>query len=137
MEPTQPADRFQPGVIREGCEALRAVIARIPLTDDFTWSGVQFRHWYVRFSIRCDNPLSWGVVRRLAYTLNTSVVERWQSQPFVFKPDGEEALEEGRGDRLFWMLESVVPLLDPKEVADDLANCRLAGIKSEQDWVDY
>ena len=134
---TDPVEKFAAGVLREGCEQVISVLRKVPLVGDCTWSGVDFRHWHVRFSIRCDEAIAWNVVRRLAWTLNTSALERWQCQPFVFKPDGVESQSDEPSDRTFWILESVVPMLDPKEVAADIEEVLLSKIRSDQDWVEF
>ena len=130
-------ERFPEGVIRAGCEALRDALSAVPLIEDFSWSGVDYRYWRVRFAIRCDHPLAWGVVRRLAYALNTSVLERWQRQPFVFKPDGDESMHGTDPATLYWMIESTEPLLDPAEVADDLRLVLLSQITQKNDWLEF
>lgn len=133
----QSDERFPEGVIRTGCEHLRVALATVPLIGDFSWSGVDFRYWWIRFSIRCDGPLTWGVIRRLAFALNTSVLERWQRQPFVFKPDGDESTHDIDKEKIYWIIESTEPLLDPTEVADDLRMVLLSRINRDTDWLEY
>ncbi len=135
---TKTEERFPDGVIRHGCEQLGRTLAKIPLVEDFSWSGIQFRHWWARFGIRCDTPLAWGVIRRLAYCLNTSVLELWGRQPFILKPEGEETLWNAkRRDVIYWTIESTAPLLDPAEVAGHLERVLLSKIHSERDWLEY
>ena len=131
-------ERFPQGVIQNGCERLGATLAKVPLVSDFSWSGIQHRYWWARFAIACDDPLAWGVIRRLAYCLNSSVLELWRAQPFVFKPEGEETLFHARRrDVIYWTIESTVPLLDPAEVADHLEMVLLSEIADEKDWLEY
>jgi hypothetical protein len=132
------SDRFPEGVIRAGCEQLGAALKRVPLVGDFSWSGIDFRFWQARFSIRCESPLGWAIVHRLAYALNSSVLELWGRQPFIFKPQGEETMWHAKKkDALFWTIESTEPMLDPKEVADHLDMVLLSKITAEKDWLDY
>jgi hypothetical protein len=131
-------ERFPDGVIRRGCEKLGETLSRVPLVEDFTWSGVQFRFWWARFAVRSDTPLAWGVIRRLAYCLNTSVLELWGRQPFVFKPEGEETMWHAKQrDVIYWTIESTAPMLDPAEVAEHLERVLLSKIREEKDWLEY
>jgi hypothetical protein len=129
-------DRFPEGVIRAGCEQIGSMLLRMPLVEDFSWTGSDFRFWSVRFAIRCEAPLAWSVIRRLAYALNTSVPEYWQCRPFVFGPDGDE-WPEGDRNLVYWEIDSIEPLLDPKEVAAHLDAVLLSQIQSEADWLRY
>ncbi|HUG11962.1 MAG TPA: hypothetical protein VMM36_13155 [Opitutaceae bacterium] len=125
-------------MIRDGCERLGAALKRVPLVDDYSWSGTDFRFWSARFAIRCESPLCWAVVRRLAYTLNSCVLELWGRKPFVFKPEGEETMWHAKkNEALYWTIESTEPMLDPKEVADHLEMVLLSKIRAEKDWLDY
>jgi hypothetical protein len=130
-------ERFPEGVIREGCEHLRALLSRVPLVEDFSWTASDFRFWSVRFAIRCEGPLAWGVVRRLAYALNTSVPEYWQCRPFVFGPDGDESTHGSLPGTLYWSIDSVEPLVDPREVGQHLEMVLLSRVNVESDWLEY
>ena len=131
-------DRFPEGVIRDGCERLEAALKRVPLVEDYSWSGFDFRFWHAHFAIRCEGPLGWAVVRRLAYALNSSVLELWGRQPFVFKPEGEETMWHAKKKEvLYWRIEATEPMLDPKEVADHLEMVLLSKIRAEKDWLNY
>ena len=135
---TEAVDRFPEGVIKRGCEALGASLKKAPLVEDYSWSGVDFRYWTARFAIRCESPLGWAVVRRLAYALNTSVLELWGRRPFVFKPEGEESMLDGKDKEvIYWIIESTEPMLDPVEVADHLEMVLLSKIEEEKDWTDF
>ena len=135
---TTQNERFPEGVIRAGCEKLGAALERVPLVDDVSWSGTDFRFWSVKFAIKCESPLGWAVVRRLAYTLNSSILELWGRQPFVFKPEGEETMWQAKKkESIYWVIESTAPLLDPKEVADHLEMVLLSKIGDAHDWTDY
>ena len=131
-------ERFPEGVIRSGCEQLGEALKRVPLVEDYKWSGSDFRFWHVRFGIRCESPLGWAIIRRLAYALNSSVPELWCRQPFIFRPDGEETMWHVKDKGvLYWIIESTEPLLDPKEVAEHLEMVLLSKIKSEADWTEF
>lgn len=125
-------------MIRDGCAKIIAALSTIPLVEDLSWSGVDYRFWWVRFGIRCQSPLAWGVIRRLAWALNTSVLERWRREPFVLKPDREETLsEEENKEVIYWVIASTAPLLDPAEVAEDLQMVLLSGIQRESDGTEF
>lgn len=82
--------------------------------------------------------MAWGVIRRLAYCLNTSVLELWGRQPFVFKPEGEETMRHTkRRGTIYWTIESTAPLLDPTEVAEHIDRALLSKIQEEKDWLEY
>lgn len=131
-------DRFPEGVIKRGCEALGASLKKVPLVEDYSWSGVDFRYWHATFAIRCESPLGWVIIRRLAYALNTSVLELWGRQPFVFKPEGEETMFHAKKkDTIYWTVIATEPMLDPAEVAQHLEMVLLSEIKEEKDWVDF
>jgi hypothetical protein len=131
-------DRFPDGVIRRGCELLGVTLKKVPLVEDYKWRGSDFRHLSVSFAIRCENPLGWAVVRRLAYALNSSVLELWGRQPFVFKPEGDETmLQAKKVGVIYWTLESTGTLVDPAEVAQHLELVLLSKIKEEKHWIEY
>jgi len=131
-------DQFKEGVIREGCEQLGVALKDIPLVANYSWQGTNFRFWSARFSIKCDSPMAWAIVGRLAYALNSSVLEHWGRQPFVFKPQGEETNGcDSKKNQLYWTIESTEPMLDPKEVVAHLEMILLSQIKTEADWVNY
>jgi hypothetical protein len=113
-------------------------LAKIPLVEDFAWSSVQSGQWEARFAIRCTPPLVWGVLRRLAFCLNSCVVERRQRQLFIFKPLGEDTVWHAkRLDAIYWSIEPTAPWLDPSEVAEHLERVLLSRIHVEGDWVKY
>ena len=121
---------FPEGHIRDGCERLQSIVMAIPRASNWQWGSIEKRHWWVSFRLAPDADVYLKVIKTLAAYLNTDVLQSWGTKPFVFTPeyghDGELDVE--------WRLETLVPMIEPIEVAEYLESRLPTTYDDEAAW---
>lgn len=123
-------NQFPEGVIRSGCGAIITLLSQIPCLDNFEYSGVDFRYWWVSFDLDRSSPIAWAVIRRLGWYLNTQSVE--MSLPAAFMPIPDESPDQP----LRWTIKSTAPRFDPADVAEWLSEHLPQPISSQDSWLE-
>ncbi len=91
------------------------------------------RHWWVKFRLGHEATVYRQIIRALAACLNTELVQSWGNKPFIFTP------EYGYDDDLNveWRLETLVPMVEPTEVAEYLESRLPSNYHDESAWRDF
>lgn len=123
---------FPHGHIREGCERMQSIVMAIPGASKWRWGSIEKRHWWVSFRLAPDAKVYHQVVKTLAAYLNTDLLQYWGTKPFVFTVEYDE-------DELDveWRLETLVPMIDPVEVAEYLESRLPTNYDDESVWKSF
>ena len=94
--------------------------------------GVDDGSWWVKFSLKTENPLAWRVVQEFGHVLNLLSLE--ERLPTVFKPVSPPPYMNGGVEFLSWLIEGSDPDFGPQDCAEWLSGRLPSPVDDPDSW---